>query len=109
MQVYEDLSSQATLSLEYIKEKYMPWKTPNIVAMAISLAVMTNSAEKTTLLATNLGGYTDSVASMGAAIAGAMSPESVNESWYQAVEYVNGNELVNLASSIMELRAKTEV
>ena len=104
IRVYEDLSRRGTLSLEDIKDKYMPWKTPNIVALAINLAVFTQSAEKTTLLAANLGGDTDSVASMGAAIAGAMSPQTVNESWYQAVEEVNGNELLQLAPKIAHLR-----
>lgn len=79
LRVYEDLSSQESFSLEFIKDKYMPWKTPNIVALAINFAVITQSAEKTTLLAANLGGDTDSVASMGSAIAGAMSPQTVNE------------------------------
>ncbi|MBE1444310.1 ADP-ribosylglycohydrolase family protein [Paenibacillus sp. OAS669] len=104
MQVHEELSNQAILSLDYIKERYMPWNTPNIVALAINFAVITKSAEKTILLAANLGGDTDSVASMGAAIAGAMSPETVNDIWYQAVEDVNGNELVNLAPIITSLR-----
>ncbi|WP_342553532.1 ADP-ribosylglycohydrolase family protein [Paenibacillus sp. FSL R7-0652] len=104
LRVYEDLSSLETLSLEYIKEKYMPWKTPNIVALAITFAVLTQSAEKTTLLAANLGGDTDSVASMGAAIAGALSPQTVNERWYQAVVQVNGNELLQLAPKIAQLR-----
>lgn len=104
LQVYQDLSSQESLSLEYIKDKYMPWKTPNIVALAINFAVLTQSAEQVTLLAANLGGDTDSVASMGAAIAGAMSPKTVNESWYQAINEVNGNELLDLAEKIAYIR-----
>jgi ADP-ribosylglycohydrolase len=102
--VYTDISNQGTISLEYIKDKYMPWKTPNIVALAISFAAISQSAETTTLLAANLGGDTDSVASMGSAIAGAMSPHTVNESWYNAVIEVNGNELVELAEVIAKFR-----
>lgn len=102
--VHNDLSNQKTISLEYIKDKYMPWKTPNIVALAISFAVISQSAETTTLLAANLGGDTDSVASMGSAIAGAISPHTINESWYKAVEEVNGNELVQLAEAIAKFR-----
>lgn len=104
LHVYDDLSSLEALSLEYIKDKYMPWKTPNIVALAITFAVLAQSAEKTTLLATNLGGDTDSVASMGSAIAGALSPQTVNERWYQAVAEVNGNELLQLAPKLAQLR-----
>lgn len=103
--VYEDLAKQPVLSLEYIKDNYMPWKTPHIVALAITFAIRTRSAEKTILLAANLGGDTDSVASMGAAIAGAIAPETVNESWYAAVERVNGNELIGLAHVIAGLRS----
>lgn len=104
LRVYEDLSSQESLSLDYIKDKYMPWKTPNIVALAINFAVITQSAEKTTLLAANLGGDIDSVASMGSAIAGAMAPHTVNEKWYEATKLVNGNELLELAEKIALLR-----
>jgi ADP-ribosylglycohydrolase len=103
--VYNDISNQETISLEYIKDKYMPWKTPKIVALAISFAVISQSSETTTLLAANLGGDTDSVASMGSAIAGAMFPHTVNESWYNAVKEVNGNELVELAGAIARLRS----
>lgn len=104
LHVYKDLSNLETLSLEYIKDKYMPWKTPNIVALAITFAVLTQSAEKTTLLAANLGGDTDSVASMGSAIAGAISTQTVNERWYQSVDEVNGSELLQLAPKIAHLR-----
>lgn len=102
--VYTDISNQNGISLEYIKDKYMPWKTPQIVALAISFAVLSQSAETTALLAANLGGDTDSVAAMGSAIAGAMSPHTVKESWYEAVRRVNGNELVELAEAIAPLR-----
>ncbi len=34
LRVYEELSSHRFLSLEFIKDKYMPWETPNIVALA---------------------------------------------------------------------------
>lgn len=102
--VYEDLASRGAISLDYVKDRYMPWNTPNIVALAISFAILTKSAEETILLASNLGGDTDSVASMGAAIAGAMTPDAVNEGWYEAVEKINGDELLRLAPDIAKTR-----
>ncbi|GAA4831323.1 ADP-ribosylglycohydrolase family protein [Paenibacillus vulneris] len=104
LQIFDDLASEKDTSLDRIKEKYMPWKTPYIVALAINFAVLTKSADKTILLASNLGGDTDSVASMGAGIAAAMFPETLNNSWYTSIEKVNGGELVALAPIIAALR-----
>lgn len=41
---------------------------------------------------------------MGAAIAGAMNPNSINGDWYEIVKEVNGNELIELAQSIINRR-----
>jgi ADP-ribosylglycohydrolase len=46
-----------------------PDKPENKVPLAISLAVITKSVEETILLAANIGGDADSVASIGGAIA----------------------------------------
>ncbi|GIN72815.1 hypothetical protein J14TS2_32900 [Bacillus sp. J14TS2] len=56
------------------------------------------------LLAANIGGDTDSVASMGAAIAGAMFPNTINDAWFNIVKEVNGNELIDLAPNIIKRR-----
>jgi ADP-ribosylglycohydrolase len=66
------------LVADEIAEEYCPDKTENIVPVAISLALITESAEETALLAANIGGDSDSVASIGSVIAGALCPERVN-------------------------------
>jgi ADP-ribosylglycohydrolase len=46
------------------------------------------SAEEAILLAANVGGDNDSIASIAKGILGAMYPSTVNEHWYQTVEAV---------------------
>ena len=46
------------------------------------------------MLAANLGGDADSVASIGAAIAGALRPDTVNDAWFDVVQAVNGDDLI---------------
>lgn len=103
-EIYTDLSNFEDLTPSRISQKYLPERTHTIIPLAIALALLTRSAEKTTLLAANIGGDTDSVASMGAAIAGAMNPNSINGDWYEIVKEVNGNELIELAQSIINRR-----
>ena len=74
--------------------------------LSISLALITESAEQTTPRAANIGGDSDSVASMGSAIAGALHPETVNEEWYQAVMSINHYDLVALAISLADLQPR---
>ena len=63
-----------------------------------SLALITESAEHTALLAANIGGDSDSVASIGSAIAGALHPATVNEGWYDVVSSSNDEyDLVQMA------------
>jgi ADP-ribosylglycohydrolase len=57
-----------------VAQRYFPDGPRAIAPLAISLALITDSAEETTLFAANLGGDSDSVASIGGAIAGALSP-----------------------------------
>jgi ADP-ribosylglycohydrolase len=66
------------------------------------LAILTKSAETTTLIATNLGGDTDSVAAIVSAIAGALNPSSVNLGWLKDVEEVNNHQLSLLATQLLE-------
>jgi hypothetical protein len=76
-----------------------------IVPLAISLALVTQSTRQTILLASNIGGDTDSVASIGGAIAAAMWPETVDDEWYQAVERVNNLNLIDLATTLHKIRS----
>ncbi len=75
-----------------------------VVPLAISLALVTGSAEETTVLAANAGGDADTVAAIGAGIAGAMAPGSINEGWDRVVREVNGHDLPILARCLAALR-----
>jgi ADP-ribosylglycohydrolase len=77
-----------------------PDKPRHIVPLAIALALRTQSAQETALLAANIGGDADSVASIGSAIAGAMHPETVDQSWVDVVSAINGDDLVNAATAL---------
>lgn len=72
--------------------------------LAIALGTVTDSAEAAVLLATNIGGDSDSVASIAGAIVGARCPETVNDEWYAVVEMVNGPDLISLAEALSGLR-----
>jgi ADP-ribosylglycohydrolase len=75
-----------------------------IVPLALALGTVTDSAQAAVLLAANIGGDSDSVASIAGAIVGARCPETVNEHWYAAVEMVNGHDLTTLAKDLSGLR-----
>jgi ADP-ribosylglycohydrolase len=63
------------------------------------------SAESAILLATNVGGDSDSVASVAGSILGARFPASVNEDWYEIVESVNNHDLMRLGAALSALRS----
>ena len=84
--------------------KYFPDSPLTIVPLAVALAAVTDSAEAAVLLATNIGGDSDSVASIAGAIVGARCPETVNDEWYAVVEMVNGHDLTSLAEALSERR-----
>jgi len=103
-EMHADLSRHNTLLASELAEKYFPDRPETKVPLAINLALITGSAEHTTLLAANVGGDSDSVASIGAAIAGSLRPDSVNEPWFRVVQSVNGDDLVELAYALAKLR-----
>ena len=76
-----------------------------IVPLAIALAALMRSAESAILLTANVGGDSDSVASVAGAILGARYPSSVNEDWYRIVEAVNDHRLTRLGEDLAALRA----
>jgi ADP-ribosylglycohydrolase len=75
-----------------------------IVPLALGLATVLQSAEEAILLAANVGGDSDSVASIAGGILGAMHPEIVNQRWYAIVEGVNAHDLVALAGELTRFR-----
>jgi ADP-ribosylglycohydrolase len=105
-EIYSDLASRNHLMVDELAQQYFPNKPQNIVSLAISLALITKSAQGTALLAANLGGDSDSVASIGGAIAGALYPETVNEEWFEVVRVINDDRLLALASSLAALRCR---
>jgi len=104
--IYSDLRTRKRLAADDIAQQYCPDQTENIVPLAISLALITESAEETALLAANIGGDSDSVASIGSAIAGALRPERVNERWFEVVRSVNGDAILEIAASLAAMRTR---
>jgi ADP-ribosylglycohydrolase len=105
-QIYSDLKTRKHLLVDDVAQRYFPDKPPKIVPLAVSLALITGSAEQTTLFAANLGGDSDSVASIGGAIAGALCPATVNERWFEVVSTINSDNLLNVAASLADLRPR---
>jgi ADP-ribosylglycohydrolase len=60
--------------------------------------------EEAILMAANIGGDSDSVASIAGGILGAAYPDTVNCGWLEVVEQVNGHNLETLARSLAPLR-----
>ena len=54
--------------------------------------------------AANVGGDTDSVASIAGGILGAVHPETVNRQWCEVVEHINQHNLAGLADELAGLR-----
>jgi ADP-ribosylglycohydrolase len=55
-------------------------------------------------LAANIGGDSDSVASIGSAIAGALHPETMNQEWFAVVNQINEDDRLDVATSLAALR-----
>ena len=102
--IHTDLHQCRALDAGTVGAKYFPESPLTIVPLAIALAAVTDSAEAAVLLATNIGGNSDSVASIAGAIVGARCPETVNDEWYAVVEMVNGHNLNALADALSERR-----
>ena len=101
-EIYSDLVQRKRLAVDELASRYFPDKPQHIVPLAISLALVTRSAQETALLAANIGGDSDSVASIGGAIAGALHPETVNQEWFEVVERINGDNLSAMAAALAE-------
>ena len=71
---------------------------------ALSLAYGIDSAEKVILGAVNQGGDADSIASMAGSIVAALYPDTLPQEWVKEVEDVNGLNLREIASKLVQLR-----
>lgn len=102
--VHEDLARWPALDPESLAAKYFPNRPSTIVPLALALATVTSSAKTAILLAANVGGDSDSVASIAGGILGARFPDTVPESWHDVVETVNAHTLVRIARSLAATR-----
>jgi ADP-ribosylglycohydrolase len=102
--VHADLRRWSDIRPETVAARHFPRNPLTIVPLAIAIATVMDSAEEAILLAANVGGDSDSVASIAGAILGARHPQSVNEEWCQVVETVNGHDLRTMANDLCALR-----
>lgn len=103
--VHDELSRLPELNADDVARRYAPTDPLTIVPLAIALATLMQSVESAILVAANIGGDSDSVASVAGAILGARYPGSVNEEWYRIVEAVNNHHLTRLGDDLAALRA----
>ena len=103
--IYADLRHRQALDATEVAARYFPDRPLTIVPLAIALAAVMPSAASAILLAANVGGDSDSVASIAGSILGARYPETVNEEWYEIVEGVNGHSLVAVGERLARLRS----
>lgn len=102
--IYTDLHERKELHAADVAIRYFPASPLSIVPLALALGTLMPSAEEAVLLAANIGGDSDSVASIAGAILGARYPGTVNDEWYAVVEEVNGHDLLSLAEKLHALR-----
>jgi ADP-ribosylglycohydrolase len=102
--VHKDLSQWSELRPAEVAARYFPNRPLTIVPLALALGTVMSSAEAAILLATNIGGDSDSVASIAGALLGARYPDTVNDEWYEIVERVSSHDLRSLAEALSGLR-----
>jgi ADP-ribosylglycohydrolase len=102
--IYADLRERSQLHPAEVAAKYFPNDPLTIVPLAIAIAAVMESADAAILLATNIGGDSDSVASIAGSILGARYPHTVNDEWYGIVEMVNGHGLIALGVDLSGIR-----
>lgn len=98
------LMSLGTLEPAELAMVCFPDRPLTIVPLALGLATLVGSAEDAILLAANIGGDSDSVASIAGAILGAIYPNTVNPHWCEVVEKINGHDLATIANELTRLR-----
>jgi ADP-ribosylglycohydrolase len=101
---YDELQRLPELRPAEVAARCFPDHPMTIVSLALSLATVMDSAEQAILLAANVGGDSDSVASIAGAVLGSRYPDTVNQAWYDIVEAVNQHDLLTLIGELIELR-----
>lgn len=101
---HDDLAAMPVIRASDVAKKWFPDGPLTIVPLALALATVMHSAEEAILIATNVGGDSDSVASIAGGILGAREPDTLNEQWYGVVDRVNDHELETLADQLSLLR-----
>ena len=104
LSVRERLYELPALSPTEVATCCFPNQPLTIVPLALALATIMRSAEDAILLAANIGGDSDSVASIAGGILGAMYPGTVNEHWVHAVEAINQHHLATIAGELVRGR-----
>ena len=102
--IHDDLAQRSSLDAIAVATSYFPTTPLTIVPLAIPLACIMPSAASAILLATNVGGDSDSVASIAGAILGARFPRTINDEWFGVVETVNDHGLIRLADGLSRIR-----
>lgn len=102
--VHDQLRRLSLLRPAEVAALCFPNEPLTIVPLALGLATVMQSAQEAILLAANVGGDSDSVASIAGGILGAMYPRSVNHDWYSIVEAINDHDLVTTSNELAPLR-----
>jgi ADP-ribosylglycohydrolase len=102
--VHDKLACLSALRAAEVAAHCFPDQPLTIVPLALGLATVMQSAEDAILLAANIGGDSDSVASIAGGILGAMYPNTVNHHWSEVVESVNKHDLAAIAYQLTPLR-----
>lgn len=104
--VHDSLALLPALRPEDVAARWFPDQPLTIVPLALALATVLESAEEAILVAANVGGDSDSVASIAGGILGATNPDTINEDWCAVVESVNERVLVAVAHELAPLRRR---
>ena len=102
--VAADVSTQGTLDPDRIAAVWFPDRPLTIVPLALALATVMTSAREAILVAANVGGDSDSVASIAGAVLGARYPETIDDEWSAVVERINGHDMATLARDLARIR-----
>jgi ADP-ribosylglycohydrolase len=102
--VHDNLRRLPALRSAELAARYFPDRPMTIVPLALGLATVMHSAQEAILVAANVGGDSDSVASIAAGILGALYPSTVNHDWSNTVEAINEFDLSTIARELAQLR-----